>query len=689
MSSRGSHESLLKQLIQHSHDTDSPTEGELRLPGILERVGSYSICTIILGTACILGSFGFISFLWSGNSTNEGWRQIMITGWATRCVTLTALAIRTSISAQAIVSTSMLAMLALQWHEVPIASSAPVSLLRFANAGPSSLALPLLWPFRRLGPFPIAGVLVLTVALTASLTNITSTALLSDLEIGMLPGNEESMSLYIGKNTSGPGYNFRHYENEWDLWMRRPERFPAFAEAMAEGPVNMTGIHDTGVVLRAFLPIMSQTIRSNLRNFSGPTSLTAMRTICGKPKLDMEIVRDGNMDMGYHLKGIAWLDGSIKESAFVSNDSVKLDCLVPKANTGGTGVPEWHLTFCSLYDADFNDRVPVFKSDFLFSETALANTIPFDNNRDANAVYLVINVTDPHVSLPDYSDSEWTVMKNKTANVTFVISACMSVYRDFQMNVRASRPRNITEPEIQWDISNHAFDTFNIRRQLGATRVAWPLHDRGIMNLDSYSPLEISQTVRDHPASLFLFANTAFASWHQSNYSLAICQFCPFIGDAFAERSQAAVVADILKDTGHPALAIQAYELMVYGISYYNHLVDFDLPDTAMTRSFVPALRPAAWRGYYAVSGLIMVHLGLMLAVITLYFYSGGRRGILGGAWNTVAQLQMEEQDWVWDVAKTRTDRGVRKLFEHRGLKRKFVGLVEDEGSYVIGANST
>ena len=146
----------------------------------------------------ILASFTFVSFLWWSDSGNETWRRIMTNSWTTRSVTLAALAIRSAITAQALVGTAMLAALTFQWQQVTLLNAPAISMLRFANSGPSSLSLHSLK--KSSIHQPLVGLLAIFLTLIITAVNISSTALLYDLHLKVLPGHPESVESFFGIN---------------------------------------------------------------------------------------------------------------------------------------------------------------------------------------------------------------------------------------------------------------------------------------------------------------------------------------------------------------------------------------------------------------------------------------------------------------------------------------------------------
>lgn len=105
---------------------------------------------------------------------------------------------------------------------------------------------------------------------TTLLLQFSSTLLLSDLNLGTLPGLERESTLpydfdYQSQITGteaidSSGWDLYYYnydkspvQKRTSTWLRNPPAYPAFAE-YAEQVTPSDGIDDTRVLLRAFLP---------------------------------------------------------------------------------------------------------------------------------------------------------------------------------------------------------------------------------------------------------------------------------------------------------------------------------------------------------------------------------------------------------------------------------------------------
>ncbi|RYN73554.1 hypothetical protein AA0120_g12602 [Alternaria tenuissima] len=649
--------------------------------GIVTRIGFYSTGALVLGTLLIFASFCFISFLWWSDSDNDVWRRIMLRGWATRSVTLASLVLRSAITAQALAATAMLAALALHWHQVALPDAAAVSLLRFANPGPSSLILPLLRT--RTSSIPSAGLFTLFLALTTILANITSTALLSDLRLDVIPGNLETVYSSFGVNLSSgrESGNDNVYE---DFWRRRPDQYPSFAE-LSYPAITARRMLDTGLQVRAFLPIASSDRRSKVRTFSGTAGGVFVRTVCVRPRLDAVFTE---VELENRLTGTVWPDLYDDDvTRFGSSSEGKpFDC-----RTANDDDSRAYLCYFNS-----NGFLNFTKVDFGMSAGMLDTiVIPF----------LVLSFDKDFEPEPN-EDSVWTRFEqtdntaaNETKSTSIAVSACVSMYRDQYLHIEATRESNITEPSLAWDFSSQRFSTLPIRRQLGSERLDTSTDERGIFKLESYSNVSV---LTDYFASSFSVEQWAVGrqsvtpSWanptnqnieNSTTIALAPSLYGPEDGVPSIERSQGAVLSDILNDTASPALLVQAYTTLQFRMAYYTDMLSYDLVDD-MTgiQLFSEALRPRVSWGYWVVAAILVCHLGVVVVITAFYVCFSGDENILGNAWGAVGQLKSEEIEHVLDGTGTQTDHETRTSLKRKGVSERRVGLLIDRsGQYKIG----
>jgi hypothetical protein len=244
----------------------------------------------------MVAAIGFLAFLWSRKKNNPTWRLVMVNGWTTRAVSLTSALVRNAADMQAGIAVAMLAALALESFQVRLAEAAKMSSLRSGRCDPFDLLPSVVGSFKW-----NRGVLFTPTTLlicTAFLLQFSSTVLLSDLYLGMLPGHAQSITSpidlsysVVGTYNSSEPWIFQNYQVQAPLmprkptWQRSPAAFPTFAE-YSDTVDAKKGTSDTGRLLRAFLPFTDAQSRETISNYTGKAMVLDSRVSCQQPGLD-------------------------------------------------------------------------------------------------------------------------------------------------------------------------------------------------------------------------------------------------------------------------------------------------------------------------------------------------------------------------------------------------------------------
>lgn len=179
----------------------------------------------------------------------------------------------------------MLAVLALESFEVPLRSTAQVSLIRNSNSGPHDLLWQLLKGLPRLlGTRTL--VLVFLFTLTTALSQFTSTILLSDLKEATIVGDTIRKTIPFGQLADPT--TLTEYEGI-DYWQTKTPFYPAFAEYTDgnDEPGNASyWLVDTGQIRRTLPPFPAVSDRETLRNYTGMATVIEMRVRCMRPYVE-------------------------------------------------------------------------------------------------------------------------------------------------------------------------------------------------------------------------------------------------------------------------------------------------------------------------------------------------------------------------------------------------------------------
>lgn len=103
------------------------------------RLGWQAAVTLLLSVVITLAVVGFLGFLWFADLGNGVWHRIMVTGWATRAVSISTLVLRSAIDLQAGIAAAMLAAIILESSSILLRYAAKVSTMRAGSPQPRTL----------------------------------------------------------------------------------------------------------------------------------------------------------------------------------------------------------------------------------------------------------------------------------------------------------------------------------------------------------------------------------------------------------------------------------------------------------------------------------------------------------------------------------------------------------------------
>jgi len=245
----------------------------------------YLLTLLIVTSVWLVGTIGFLAFLWYGDESNPTWQKIALANWVTRSVTLAAIVLRASISLQAGVATSMLAAIILETAGVKLRDLPELSMMRFTNTGPFGL----LWTYGKQKKYGGLAFLLIMLVFSTLAAQLSSTLLLSDVVIKPILGRAVESQTAYGFGILDERDPFTDFLNDAILsssyWEQKTTHYPAFGEYSITPTTQRDGVDDTGTVIRAMIPITEQTGREKLKKYEGPGFLFDARTVCVKPRI--------------------------------------------------------------------------------------------------------------------------------------------------------------------------------------------------------------------------------------------------------------------------------------------------------------------------------------------------------------------------------------------------------------------
>ncbi|EXA34391.1 hypothetical protein FOVG_14373 [Fusarium oxysporum f. sp. pisi HDV247] len=496
----------------------------------------------------------------------------------------------------------------------------------------------------------------LTQAAAVSLA-FTSTALLSDVGSGIII-DSQSLKISYGINSSFGG-SFAASGGYIDA---RPLSYPAFAE-YTEPASPRDGITDTGLSIRAFLPIDPRSSREALISYKGMATVIDTRVACMRPTFANVTVQ--SYGIYRWIAGSVWtklkvprmnttlgMDGEVQPSHF--NCSYSLDQGDPDSSL--------RISFCNVYFMDENDD----RDTGIISDMEPIPPEPYTAS-SPGGMYLIINTTGAHTDWNEVNNagrnlrietvvqdkSEWTTLESDVKGLSFVMTLCSfdPVVQD--MNITATRTKGGAEPMARWLNSTSTYDTEAILAQLGGTKDHLSYDDRGIFKLAKKESWLTPPSIIDRgtywesspapPADPYYILSGAFDGLPGGGGYL-INLFGPDdSGDANGirlNRLHGEVFKETIKATGSAAWAIQALVTSLYSMAYYDYIFQFDIP--------APADLKAEQRA---------------------------KDGLIGGSWAAVARISGQPTDDWLAKASTMTDTEISKGLQNVGQQVKLVGL--------------
>ncbi|KAK4214432.1 hypothetical protein QBC37DRAFT_284002 [Rhypophila decipiens] len=666
-------------------------------PG-LRSIGTWPTITLALSTVVLVSAIVFLAIFWQaafsilqGRNVARFWMQIIQSGQSAITITITSAFIRTAISLQAGVATSMLSSIIVERAGISLWKLPMLSMIRSISVGPQTLAWPLLRrPFRKTPVLHLCIVLMMLVITIVA--QFTSTILLSDFatETVVLPQNTTTVT--IGFSDDTPDYVFSN--GGINYWNTAPSVFPRFAEYGE--PVETTeGVADTGLSLRAFIPLANSSTRSSLRSYSGPATVLDARVVCVRPILTDVLLRHPDDGDAEHIRFISGTVASGVQYSTLDTFSPgairHFNCTIitPKLNRGG--IPVWYASLC--------------QSDYV----AKIATNPLSDT--TTGTYLVFNTTglpDPlgwqgYLSNWTVSNSgAWTTMEGVAGDFAQIISASLcfsnslSGYQGSNLdnyNVEYSSNSDFTEPPLEFrlysldyqPVADRIVDIF-----CGSECSSKTLNERGILVMkqqsnwtDSLTNGTFSPSINE-ASSLGSNMGQGFY-WRQPLYEGSNASLIISIDNVGINSGHVFIFSTILRRTGNPALGLQYLFTTIAQMAYYERKPYYDIEATAETVLSESLLVPRRWTGFIVVAALASVHLLLVVGIITA-FLATTKVSLLGNSWMAVAQvLSQDMTDNLLDRASQMSDEEVREVLRSSGRD----GVVRLPGPRMIGTSES
>ncbi|KAF2140551.1 uncharacterized protein K452DRAFT_359604 [Aplosporella prunicola CBS 121167] len=681
---------------------------------LFRRVGKYSLTILVLGLTLLIAAIIFLIFLWWEKHSNTFWKWIVLKDRATIAVTLAALVIQLSITAQASVAMSMLASLALERWSVPIGQSMTISTMRFTNTGPLASLLAFSQNIKNAGG-AIIFLLTLLLAITTIGSQFTSTILLLDVPPGTVMGLTKSSNVSMGLTD----YHLTQKFTGENYWASTPPGYQAFAEASVPPDNHTEEIVDTGPTIRALLPFASEATRGSLQSYSGETTIYDARVACVRPKFT-------NTTLFWNSEGWVRFAGTMTWSTPIPDvinptENIEFDCegqnqgnythvVCPIRGMGLSSYVDKHRSGTNKEDLSPGrlHMVLAYNSAQTFNFTRnTGNTSVNHGWITSQSLYLPIYNSPSTDGWDTTEDGPWLKLRptrwipldgisspQPAINATICYDA---LSMSSNIEVKISSPSNRTEPVLRYNQSASRFIVDDVALQVGATKNKRSLTDRGILSLDLAAVNEFASKINSSSYPAYSIPTFIQGVVTDGNFvgDYIFCMDCYFSGNFDHQQLstavngvQAAIFQDILKETNDPSLALQAQLTNLVRMIYYDALTMFSHNTTAITTTFETHVYPKYRRGIIAIFVNIGAHIAFMTTVIAL-FATCTRYSLLDNAWAALAQISTRATEGLLRTATLKSDDQVQAQLKENGRSREAVRIqLIDGGAGRVGVVS-
>lgn len=586
----------------------------------LQRLGSRSILALLASTLAVLAMCAFLMFLWFSDSKNQTWKHIMVEGWATRCVAVTALVVRTCVDLQAAFACAVLASLLLESTPgIHVYETASISNIRTGSTGPWTLARCVFEEFWRSTARSRQNHRVYAMAtfllITTSVLQFSSTLLLSDLKLGPMIGARTASEVRPGLS-----YPIEYPERiaRDSAWTTNPPNYATFGEYHERPSETVEGMVDTGMLLRAFLPYSSPGLRQSLATYTGNALTVDARVACQAPTIT-----------DFQGKG---LNSQMAGVVSPSMNATMLQSIIPTPfNCTVAGVGQ--TTICQLGRSG-DDFMGSLKSQFEKSTAFGTAFLVIKGSSDTAAEKGWQNITFPKT--------------NTTDEASISLSLCFAPWDAAILDVRLHSGFNRTEPLLRYwrdfepsDVLTHLMPMAkNGTRQIMEMQKPHsflgdlpPPYRRPIVQSDmGGSSASVRGTNVPLPGNWSVFLTGTPLVTHLRSFDPRPTKVIS------ADPALAAIFTGAMEAGFSVEWALSCLITVLSMTNYYSQQAAFDRVDTVVVSLFDNVLYPRSYAGLMIFLWTLVAHFSLV-ALLVVLFVTKTKFTLVGNTWSAFVQV--------------------------------------------------
>jgi hypothetical protein len=438
----------------------------------------------------------------------------------------------------------------------------------------------------------------------------------------------------------------------------RPPFYPAFAEHSVKPPTTTRDdIVDTGISLRAILPLENQEDRTTLMRYQGNATVMDTRVVCVRPNI---IVLDfkryggfryltGNLSFPLDLRAYLEHNTRIKfrelpESIYEWAANENFNCTLPwNSNTMPVRGARllaicrlaWHPGFLI---PEFFDDADIYLKRHLMLGSYIGKNYLFINATESNPMGSYGIAPNTFNLSRNEGEKEWQHLYSGTTpgiDYRVSMSLCFSALSSIATTVDIIGPNHRAEPVTWSEAGPTRFES--ITKQLVRTGNL-TLQDRNVLVLKPTNWTggdDYHRNLTDEWRDVVESSTTMDINGQGGSKDMSLwIRKAPHDSAALViDESMSMITDEILKKGHSVAYVLQALHTMIATMAYYEQLPHFNVNATAYL-SFLKTVQipggnglrskePAGWKpGYTAVLVVVMIHIIVVLITTILFFTS-------------------------------------------------------------------
>lgn len=271
------------------------------------------------------------------------------------------------------------------------------------------------------------------------------------------------------------------------------------------------------------------------------------------------------------------------------------------------------------------------------------------------------------------NDGPWAMAAGRDGEETLRITACMTNLSPKTFTVDIHSAWDNPEPRLTWDYQAKRYNTEAARHQLGASLIPENFENRRVLTLaprSQWQDFPNKTGIRDMPFYFdeILEGTLSISKMGNESTDLGIILSEGYqILDEHAYISHICPFQDTLHNTKSPALALQVLLARITQMVYYEDFLRLTNKSAALVSFSSTALIPRKWTGLIAATGLVVIHLTL-LVIVTIIYLKCTNESLLGNSWQAISQVISDETLPILEHADRMNDEDIRRWAKGQSL---------------------